>query len=104
LRSGRAGATAKDLDKDAAQALQTLYKLRPVAEVISKKAKAVLVFPKVVKAGLVFGGSYGEAVLIDEGQSLCFRRRPAGPDGQPEHRRHEDHARRALTEAAASWR
>jgi lipid-binding SYLF domain-containing protein len=57
-------ASAEDLDKDAAQALSTLYKSRPVAEVVSKKAKAVLVFPKILKAGLVFGGSYGEGVLM----------------------------------------
>jgi lipid-binding SYLF domain-containing protein len=57
-------ATAEDLDKDAAQALLALYKTNPTAEVISKKAKAILVFPKVVKAGLVFGGSYGEGVLM----------------------------------------
>ena len=57
-------ASAEDLDKDTAQALLTLYKSRPVAEVVSKKAKAILVFPKVLKAGLVFGGSYGEGVLM----------------------------------------
>ena len=57
-------ATAEDLDKDSAQALQALYKVNPTAEVIAKKAKAILVFPKVVKAGLVFGGSYGEGVLM----------------------------------------
>jgi lipid-binding SYLF domain-containing protein len=59
-----AAASAEDLDKDAAQALAALYKSNPVAEVISRKAKAVLVFPKIVKAGLVFGGSYGEGVLM----------------------------------------
>lgn len=59
-------ATAEDLDKDAAQALQTLYKSNPAAEAISKKARAVLVFPKIVKAGLVFGGSYGEGVLTKD--------------------------------------
>jgi lipid-binding SYLF domain-containing protein len=57
-------ATAEDLDKDAQQTLTTLYKNRPVAEVVSKKAKAILVFPKITKAGLVFGGSYGEGVLL----------------------------------------
>lgn len=57
-------ADAGNLDKDSAQALQTLYRARPVAEAISNKAKAILVFPKVVKAGLVFGGSYGEGVLL----------------------------------------
>lgn len=57
-------ATAEDLNKDAAQALQTLYKANPIAESISKKAKAILIFPKVIKAGLVFGGAYGEGVLM----------------------------------------
>lgn len=56
-------ASAEDLQRDAAQALQTLYKTHPGAARISKEAKAVLVFPKIIKAGLVFGGSYGEGVL-----------------------------------------
>ena len=60
-------ATSEDLDKDAAQALQALYKVNPTAQTIAKSAKAILVFPKVVKAGLVFGGSYGEGVLIKSG-------------------------------------
>lgn len=59
-------ATAEDLNKDAAQALETLYKGNPAAESISKKARAILVFPKIVKAGLVFGGSYGEGVLTKD--------------------------------------
>jgi len=56
-------ATAEDLKQDAAQALQTLYKSHPEAEQLSKRAHAVLVFPKIIKAGLVFGGSYGEGVM-----------------------------------------
>lgn len=57
-------ATAEDLNNDAAQALKILYEHNPVAERISKEAKEILVFPKVIKAGLVFGGSYGEGVLM----------------------------------------
>lgn len=57
-------ATAEDLDKASRQALQTLYKNDPVALTLSQTAKAVLVFPKVIKAGLIFGGSYGEGVLM----------------------------------------
>jgi lipid-binding SYLF domain-containing protein len=64
LAGTASAADAANLDKDSAQALQNLYKARPVAETISKTAKAILVFPKVVKAGLVFGGSYGEGVLL----------------------------------------
>ena len=56
-------ATAEDLDRDAADALQMLYRTNPVAQDLAKQARAILVFPNVVKAGLVFGGSYGEGVL-----------------------------------------
>jgi lipid-binding SYLF domain-containing protein len=64
-------ATAEDLNQDAAQALQALYKAHPESALLSKNAKAVLVFPKIIKAGLVFGGSYGEGVMTRDG-------RPAG--------------------------
>jgi lipid-binding SYLF domain-containing protein len=57
-------ATAEDLDADSRQALQTLYKATPFAETISHNAKAILVFPNIIKAGLVFGGSYGEGELL----------------------------------------
>jgi lipid-binding SYLF domain-containing protein len=59
-------ATADDLDKDARQALDNLYKTNPTAKSIGQNAKAVLVFPNIVKAGLVFGGSYGEGELIKD--------------------------------------
>lgn len=57
-------ATAEDLNTDSRQALQILYKSQSLAEKLSQTAKAVLVFPNIVKAGLVFGGSYGEGVLM----------------------------------------
>ena len=57
-------ATAEDLDKDSRQALQHLYKIHPFAETIAHGAKAVLVFPNIVKAGLVFGGGYGEGEML----------------------------------------
>ena len=57
-------ATKEDLNAEASLALQALYKTNPTAEAIGKKARAILIFPKVTKAGLVFGGSYGEGVLM----------------------------------------
>jgi len=63
-----AAASAEDLNHDAFQALQTLYDSNPAAAAIGKKAKAILVFPNIVKAGLVFGGSYGEGALIRGGK------------------------------------
>ncbi|MFZ0695219.1 MAG: lipid-binding SYLF domain-containing protein [Alphaproteobacteria bacterium] len=56
-------ATADDLNRDADHALQMLYRTNPLAEDLSKKARAVLIFPNIVKAGLVFGAAYGEGEL-----------------------------------------
>jgi lipid-binding SYLF domain-containing protein len=56
-------ATAEDLNTDADHALHLLYQTNPVAADIAKKAKAVLVFPNIVKAGFVFGAAYGEGTL-----------------------------------------
>lgn len=64
LASQAIAATSEDLNKDSFQALQTLYKTEPVAHTLSGNAKAVLVFPKMIKAGLVFGGAYGEGTLL----------------------------------------
>ena len=57
-------ASAEDLNRSATQALDKLYRSNPVAAAMGKQASAVLVFPNVVKAGLIFGGSYGEGVLL----------------------------------------
>ena len=65
-------ATAEDLDKDSQQALHTLYQTQPFAEKLSRTAKAVLVFPNIVKAGLVFGGSYGEGELIKDSKVVDY--------------------------------
>lgn len=40
-----------------------LYRTNPVAHNISRQARAVLVFPNIIKAGFVFGAGYGEGVL-----------------------------------------
>ena len=74
-------ATAEDLDKDSLQALQTLYKTEPVAKTLAQNAKAVLVFPNMVKAGLVFGGSYGEGVLLKGTQVMDYYNSVAGSWG-----------------------
>lgn len=62
-----AAETSEELDKEANVALQNLIKANPIAADFSKIAKGVLVFPKIIKAGLIFGGSYGEGVLMKNG-------------------------------------
>jgi lipid-binding SYLF domain-containing protein len=56
-------ATPEDLNKDSDAAVQMLIKTNPVAADLAAKAKAVLIFPTIVKAGLIFGGAYGEGEL-----------------------------------------
>ena len=58
-----ASVSASDLDRDSNQALEKLYRSNPAAHAIAQKAQAILVFPNIVKAGLVFGGAYGEGEL-----------------------------------------
>jgi lipid-binding SYLF domain-containing protein len=60
-------ATAEELRQEAQAALAALHQRNPTALAISRQARATLVFPKIVKAGLVFGGSYGEGVLFRNG-------------------------------------
>jgi len=67
LISGLANAaTVEDLQRDSAQSLSALYKKNPIAADVAKHAKAILVFPNIVKAGLIFGGAYGEGVLTKD--------------------------------------
>jgi lipid-binding SYLF domain-containing protein len=71
--SGSANAaSAEEIRTKASISLQKLYKTNPVAHNISKHAKAVLVFPSIVKAGLVFGGAYGEGVLYKDTQAVSY--------------------------------
>ena len=44
----------------------------PAAKALGAKAKAVLVFPNVTKAGLGIGGQYGEGALIQGGKVVGY--------------------------------
>lgn len=62
--SAAQAASAEDLNRDSAQALRQLTETNRTANDIARNARAMLVFPNIVKAGLVFGGSYGEGTLM----------------------------------------
>lgn len=65
-------ADAAELNKEARAALQSLYAQVPAAKVLGEKAKAILVFPSITKAGLVVGGQYGEGVLLQGGKTAGY--------------------------------
>ena len=65
-------ANAAELDRDATAALSTLYKRYPSAVTLSKGVKAILVFPKIIKAGLMIGGETGDGVMRVKGKTVGY--------------------------------
>jgi lipid-binding SYLF domain-containing protein len=65
-------ATAAEIRRDGAAALKKLAAATPKAKELADKAKGVLVFPGVVKAGFMVGGLFGEGVLFKEGKAVAY--------------------------------
>jgi len=72
---------AAQLSRDANAALQKLYAKVPLAKTLGPKAHAILVFPKVTKAGLGVGGQYGEGALLQNGKSIAYYSTAGGSVG-----------------------
>lgn len=68
------GAPKSDPDADlaAAAALSRLIAGNQAARLFNEKAVAVLVFPGIVKAGLLLGGAYGEGALRQGARTLGY--------------------------------
>ena len=61
-----------ELTADGRRALAKLVDTEPKARRVSRQARAVLVFPQIIKAGLVFGGETGDGVLLVNGAAEGF--------------------------------
>jgi lipid-binding SYLF domain-containing protein len=75
------GPDAAQLSKDSKAALDSLYAKVPAAKALGSKAHAVLVFPKVTKAGLGVGGQYGDGALIKGGKTVAYYNTAGGSYG-----------------------
>jgi lipid-binding SYLF domain-containing protein len=51
------------IDKDVKDAIANMYKTVPGSQDLAAKSKGMLIFPSVVKAGVVVGGEYGKGAL-----------------------------------------
>ena len=60
------------LERDARAVLKKLTAIVPAAKSLSGSATAVLVFPKITKAGLGIGAQYGDGVLFKGGKVAGF--------------------------------
>lgn len=63
---------AAQLTSESQAALQKLTASVALAKQLTPKAHAVLVFPKVTKAGLGIGGQYGEGTLLKKGTAVAY--------------------------------
>lgn len=69
---GAMAASATQINYNAQKSLQKLYAKSPSAKALSKTAKAILVFPDIVKGGFIVGGQYGEGALIRDGKFVAY--------------------------------
>ncbi|MBK6509345.1 MAG: lipid-binding SYLF domain-containing protein [Haliea sp.] len=65
-------ADVAQIERDAIAALAKLYDTTPAAKVLGDKAKAILVFPSILKAGLIIGGQGGNGALFVDGKVVGF--------------------------------
>jgi lipid-binding SYLF domain-containing protein len=63
---------AAEISKNAHTALESLYVKVAGAKALGAKAHAILVFPKVTKAGLGIGGQHGDGALIKGGKMVAY--------------------------------
>jgi lipid-binding SYLF domain-containing protein len=70
--AAQAGPSRANLNRDGQAALQQLYALQPKATALRGRALAILVFPHIVKAGLMIGGLTGDGVLFEGGRPVAY--------------------------------
>ena len=64
--------TPSELAASSKRAYDKLISTVPAAKALGKDAVAVLVFPRITKAGFVFGGQYGEGALLKGGKAVGY--------------------------------
>jgi lipid-binding SYLF domain-containing protein len=65
-------ASAAEINRTVNVALASMYASVPDTRQLANRAKAVLVFPNIVKAGFLFGAQYGEGALRERGKTVGY--------------------------------
>jgi len=74
-----AGAAA--ISSSARAALSRLEAANPAAKTLGQKAKGILVFPSIVKAGFIVGGQGGDGAMLKGGKAVGYYRTAAASYG-----------------------
>jgi lipid-binding SYLF domain-containing protein len=78
---GSTVAKRQSIDASVDSALSRLYEQVPGSRELVAKSRGTLVFPGVVSAGFIVGGSYGEGALRRAGQTVGYYSTAAGSVG-----------------------
>lgn len=65
-------ASKAEIDSDVDVAMQQLYESTPLARMLAKEAKAILLFPSVVKMGFIVGVQGGNGALREHGMTVGY--------------------------------
>jgi lipid-binding SYLF domain-containing protein len=74
-------ASASQINREATNSLNTLFKNTPGARALADKAVAVLVFPSIVKGGFIIAGQFGDGALRKNGKTVAYYRSLAASYG-----------------------
>ena len=72
LSSNGIAASKAEIDVYSQESLKQLYEESSAAKSLAKQARGILVFPRVVKAGIGVGGEFGEGKLIVGGKTAGY--------------------------------
>lgn len=78
---GDTRSNAAQIDREVNAALSRLYETAPTARSLAQKAKGILVFPNVVKAGFIGGAEYGKGAMRRNGRTTGYYNIVAGSYG-----------------------
>ena len=79
---GQLANSSEQITRDSNAALQDLYANNPEARQLAKRAKGILVFPGIVKAGFLVGAQYGSGgALFKNGRTAGYYNIVAGSYG-----------------------
>ena len=96
-------ATAAEINRDAKSALEKLYAKSPKAKTLGEKAKGILVFPGIAKAGFMVGGQYGDGALIKDGKTAGYYNTVQGSFGLQAGIQKYGYALFLMTDSALKW-
>lgn len=96
-------ATAARIEREADIALRNLYDSTPAARTLARQAKAILVFPSVVKLGFIGGAEYGTGVMRRGDRTLGYYNLVAGSYGLQAGVQSYDYAMFFMTQSAIDY-